>query len=145
MTEESLEEIGEPWFECRLPKDVLPTHYYLFIHPNLVEGTFEGNVVIDIEVNLPTMYILLHQTNLIIKTTKLSKNSLEIPIESAFAYPENHYWVIKLASHLDEGSYELMLSFKGKLGNGTLGLYKSTYINANNEERLVFHMAFYFY
>ncbi|CAH1400832.1 unnamed protein product [Nezara viridula] len=134
MTEESLEEAKGPWEAYRLPKDVLPSHYYLFIHPNLVEGTYEGNVIIEIQVCLPTMYILLHQTNLMIKTTKLSKNGQEVPIESTFAYPKNHYWVIKLSSFLEEGSYELMLSFKGKLGTGTLGLYKSTYLNANNEE-----------
>ncbi|XP_014289059.1 aminopeptidase A isoform X2 [Halyomorpha halys] len=140
MSEESLPlsflETGGPWEECRLPKDVLPQHYYLFIHPDLVEGTYNGNIVIDVKVCEPTMYILLHQTNLSIKATKLLKNDREIPIETTFAYTKNHYWVIKLASLLEEGLYVLSLSFKGKLGTGTLGLYKSTYVNANNEESI---------
>lgn len=136
MTEQvsELEDKEEPWHNCRLSKNVIPLRYYLFIFPNLDEGSFEGDVAIDIEVCVPTKHILLHQTNLDIMTTKLTKHSVEIPIESTFAYPENHYWVIKLPLLLEKGNYALIFTFKGKLGTGTLGLYKSTYINANNEE-----------
>ena len=35
----------------RLPKTVVPRHYALYLHPDLVGLTFTGHVVCDIEVS----------------------------------------------------------------------------------------------
>ena len=53
----------------RLPTNVLPSHYFLTIRPDLSDFTFAGREAIDVQVREPTKMIVL--------------NSLDIAIQSA--------------------------------------------------------------
>lgn len=128
-----------PWQNPRLTKDVLPEKYMLFLHPKIHLGIFEGIVSINISVVTPLFCILIHQTNLTIISTKLSNctTSEDVEIEKTWSFPKNHYWVIQLKEQIEPGNFMLFMAFKGKLSSSTLGLYKSTYKDAANEDRLV--------
>lgn len=134
----SITEEDMPWNSPRLPKNVLPVKYSLLIYPKIDAGTFHGDVLIDIKVSEPTQYILVHQTNLNIEHTRLSlksdAESESLIIEKTWSFPKNHYWVIQVAEKLEPNDYELYMSFKGNIGHGTLGLYKTTYTNALQEQ-----------
>lgn len=137
-SESSMAEEDMPWKSPRLPKNVRPVKYNLLIYPKIDVGLFHGDIMIDINVSSPTRFILVHQTNLNIEHTKLtSKNETSTGspiIEKTWAFENNHYWIIETTEKLQPGDYELYMSFKGTLGNGTIGLYKTTYTNPLKEQ-----------
>ncbi|XP_070546050.1 leucyl-cystinyl aminopeptidase-like [Ptychodera flava] len=49
-----------PYSSVRLPKDVVPETYDLFMHPNLTTQQFSGRVVINVRIAKPTSAIILH-------------------------------------------------------------------------------------
>ena len=46
--------------QLRLSEHVIPVHYDLFLHPDLVTGIFSGKVVITLDIQQPTDEIILH-------------------------------------------------------------------------------------
>lgn len=46
--------------DARLPKDVIPTNYIINIRPNMEEGSFTGNIKMNLSWNDDTRKISLH-------------------------------------------------------------------------------------
>lgn len=57
-----------------LPANVVPTHYDLTLEPDLVKFTFDGTVVIDLDVAEDSKSISLHTLELDIHSAKVSAN-----------------------------------------------------------------------
>lgn len=51
---------------CRLPKDVTPRNYDLKLKPNLTSFTFEGSLVIDVQVHQETTSVTLNAVDITI-------------------------------------------------------------------------------
>lgn len=60
-----------------LPTNVRPTHYDLTLSPDLVDFTFHGHVLINLDVNLPTTAITLNSNQLTIVSAKLTNLALK--------------------------------------------------------------------
>ena len=119
-----------PWEKnVRLPRTVLPLHYDLYLHPDLETGLFSGKVSIEVDNQMPTHHFLVHTKYLDILCWKVRKNGLEQPINEAFEYKPNEYFVIKMANSVSAGKYVIDLEFKGNLTRGIVGFYKSEYTN----------------
>ena len=53
-----------------------------------------------------------------------------IPLEAAFEYPQNEFWVVVPANGpVPVGNYSLSMKFEGRLDTGILGFYRSTYLD----------------
>ena len=126
---------NEPWEkDYRLPADTLPLHYEIYLHPDLVDGTFTGTIDIHINTTQPRDFILVHTKFLTVSSTKLTKghepNGEEIGISQTFEYAPNEFWVVKLNSEIPAGSYMLSMAFNGSLTIDIIGFYKSSYYNS---------------
>jgi puromycin-sensitive aminopeptidase len=55
----------------RLPREVVPSHYHVHVLPDLVRGTFRGEVAIDLELKRQTPSIELHAADLVIDHAEL--------------------------------------------------------------------------
>lgn len=55
----------------RLTRDVIPAHYHVHVLPDLVRGTFRGEVAIDLELKKQTPSIELHAADLVIDHAEL--------------------------------------------------------------------------
>jgi puromycin-sensitive aminopeptidase len=55
----------------RLSRDVIPSHYHVHVLPDLVRGTFRGEVAIDLELKRQTPSIELHAADLVIDHAEL--------------------------------------------------------------------------
>lgn len=54
-----------------LPGNVIPRHYHLTLEPNLKDFTYEGHVIIDLDVVEDTTSVSLNTLELNIKSTKV--------------------------------------------------------------------------
>ncbi|XP_014271442.2 glutamyl aminopeptidase [Halyomorpha halys] len=121
-----------------LPKDVIPSHYNLFLNPDLQNGTFSGEVDISINVSKQRHYLLLHIHELeIIKTSVYNEAGSEIKIYNSFSYPENQYWVILLKESIVPGKYSIKIQFSGSLTGKIVGFYRSTYTAQDGSKRYI--------
>ncbi|XP_055587828.1 glutamyl aminopeptidase-like isoform X1 [Uranotaenia lowii] len=115
----------------RLPRHIKPKHYDLLMNPDLEQGTFTGQVRINITISEPTDYVVLHSNKLAITDTFLNrvlpnKSETKVQIKKAYAYDTHQYWVVETES-IDSGEYRLGLDFEGNLTNQIVGFYSSTY------------------
>ncbi|XP_051168559.1 puromycin-sensitive aminopeptidase-like protein isoform X5 [Leptopilina boulardi] len=123
--------------EYRLPNNVKPLTYKLFLNPDLSaeNGTFEGSVSILIDIISTTNNLTLHASKLTIDTSQTilkSKKNQFIPVNHTL--DEDHeFLIINFENDLHRGQYELNLSFHGDFNsNSETGFYKNSYIDENN-------------
>ena len=116
----------------RLPRHVLPTRYDLVLEPHLNEATFDGRVVITVEVQSSTRQIVL--------------NSIELDIQSVFVDgqpapfsldPESERLSIGLIEELQPGSAMIDIVFVGTLNDKLRGFYRSTYVDHDGKHQVV--------
>jgi len=121
----------------RLPKEVKPMHYDLFLHPDLDNGTFSGNVTILLDVLDKRRTIALHQKNLNIISVSLKSHGLEenfgINISSIVDSVKNEMFIISTETEFNPGLYDLYLEFNGSLENKIVGFYSSSYVETENK------------
>lgn len=128
----------QPWEKnIRLPENILPLHYDLFLHPDINLGKFKGKVEIDLNVTSPAGFLAVHTKSLNITETKIVKNNEEVKIKEAFYSPGHLFWVILLPEEIEKGRAKLTLSFNGSLTGKIVGFYRSTYKSASGESRFV--------
>ncbi|XP_046435909.1 glutamyl aminopeptidase-like isoform X1 [Neodiprion fabricii] len=116
----------------RLPKDVKPIHYDLYLFPDLMKGTFKGNVTIAVDLSEIRDYICLHQKDLNIISTKVvtigREKNWEIEIQETYAVEKLETWVIAPKKEFQPGLYNVTLEFEGALQpDKIVGFYSSTY------------------
>lgn len=131
--------MSNPDESFRLPKEVIPIHYDLFLHPKLQEGTFSGKVTILIDVQDNRKTIALHQQDLTITSVKLTTYGLdkdyEINISSISRPTKYDIFVISTENEIQSGLYNLSLEFNGSLRDKIIGFYNSKYQYKTNETR----------
>ncbi|XP_008550321.1 glutamyl aminopeptidase [Microplitis demolitor] len=126
----------------RLPKEVKPLHYDLYLHPNLVDGTFKGQVTILIDVMEVKNYIALHQKDLNITKTTLKTydrdENFEISLRETYTIDKLEELVVSCNDDIQIGLYQLYFEFNGALQpDKIVGFYASTYKDENNATRTI--------
>lgn len=124
----------------RLPREIKPFHYDLFLAPDLNINAFNGNVKIKIQIEDSISYIALHANKLNITSTDLLKinpndGSLQkINILQTFPYEKYEYFVIEPEKLLMAGNYEIKMQFDGRLDKRIVGFYSSKYFDERKNE-----------
>lgn len=95
-----IKSIDRPWEESfRLPENVIPEHYELYMHPDLSAKTFSGRVTISLTSQEPRDHFLVHSQWLTITNTSLvSKKGSQSQVRSHYqpGLP-CHTWIMLLA------------------------------------------------
>jgi len=134
----------KPWEKSvKLPRNIWPIHYNLYINPDLENGSLYGEVSIKLQVRQPTKYILCHSKDLNITQTKLHLHrdkryryglGKAIRISSTFEYVQNQFFVVETKNILSSGIYILTMKFKGQLQTTLLtGFYLRSYKKPSGE------------
>lgn len=130
---------SEPDISFRLPKEIKPVHYDLFLHPNLQEGAFSGKVNILLDVLDTRRTIALHQKGLNIQSANLTtydrEENFEIKISSISKPTKYEIFVISTENEFNPGLYNLNLEFDGSLHDKIVGFYSSKYRDSQNRTR----------
>ena len=121
----------------RIPKDIRPEHYDLFLYPNLDTLNFYGKVEILIRCFKSTDRIIFHVKNLNTKNIKvLDDKEKEIKVKDVSENKERNLMMLQLEKDLKkDAKYCLAMDFDGKLANNMEGFYKSQYKTKDGEKR----------
>ncbi|KAM3439683.1 hypothetical protein NHJ13734_003623 [Beauveria thailandica] len=116
-----------------LPTNVIPRHYQLELEPDFDKFTFNGIVVIDLDIVEDSSSITLHSLEIVIRAVKITSGGREISQGLAIAQDEQRQTTtISFARRLNEGDKaQLELTFDGQLNNKMVGLYRSGYTKAD--------------
>lgn len=122
-----------PWSNPRLPRNVLPDHYDLLLHPDIEEGTFRGEVTIHLTIVNETDVLLVHAWQLTVDAVSVESPPTTgvVSVADSFLFPQNEYFVVKLTAPIQPGNASLTLSFAGPLTGRIVGFYRSSYKQGN--------------
>jgi puromycin-sensitive aminopeptidase len=122
--------------EHRLPRTVLPHHYELTLAPDLRSFTFEGVETVAVEVVEATDVIVCNAAELEIQraTLRQGERTIEATVELDEARERA---TIRLDGTADPGPWELELAFTGILNDKLAGFYRSTFTDADGNERVI--------
>lgn len=101
----------------RLPADIKPERYKIFIKPDFNSFSFNGEETIEVVVNKPTKEIVLHAAELEIFSSEAKVKYNKKSETATLIYPK----VIK------KGEHKIKLKFTGTLNDKMRGFYRSKY------------------
>jgi len=119
----------------RLPKDVRPLSYDVYLKPEFQNFTFEGEVKIVVEVLNDTTEIILHTNKQTIKLITVSGPDTEVNIIEPYIDYEKQFLIINSTSNFSAGTeYNISITFTAILSEDMSGFYRSSY-SIGNETR----------
>ena len=121
----------------RIPKDIWPEHYDLFLNPNLKTSNFDGKVDILLRCFKSTNQIIFHVKDLKTHNIKvLDDKDKEIKVKDVSENKERNLMILQLEKDLiKDAKYRLAMDFNGKLADNMEGFYKSQYKTKDGEKR----------
>jgi len=116
-----------------------PTHYDLYLFPNIETGEFSGQETITITVEEATDQIVLHSLNLNISSVSImntGSDTLEILETTVDAVRE--FLIFQLNEPLTKGrTVRLHIGFEGSMANKIVGLYSSSYVKEDETRKWI--------
>lgn len=133
-----------PHNNIRLPKQVLPLSYRIYIHPNLTTFKFTGTVNILLRCFQPTKNLILHIRDLSVGEIQLTDSKQKrLTIVRRMQHKENQQYLIATNEELKEKErYSLDMEFSGVLSKNMEGFYRSSYKTKSGQVRLVTNKYF---
>ena len=128
----------KPWKRVRLPNNIRPIHYNMFLKVNLQKWIFSGKSYISVQLTEATNTIIFHVNKLSIQTIQVHgfSDDKAFKIERQFHYKRNQFYVVVLVNKLKVGEYKLKINFDGKIETKELnGFYKSSYKTKDGKTR----------
>ena len=122
-----------------LPANVIPRHYHVTLEPDFKKMTFEGTVVIDLDVVDDSKSISLHTLELEIHGAKITTGDQIISSSPAISYNQDtQVSTFDFDNGAAKGSKaQLEVSFTGRINDKMAGFYRSTYKNPDGSEGLM--------
>lgn len=119
-----------------LPQHITPSHYTIFLAPDLENFIFQGEETIDIRITKPTNRITLHSAEIEVTSVHFeNKNSIEA---SRISYDKDAETVtFHFGKSIHPGVGKLKIAFAGILNNKMRGFYRSRYTHKGRE----YHMG----
>ena len=109
----------------RLPTTIVPSHYKLFLDPDIGQQKFTGEETITVQVQQATSEIVLNSLGLEISLAEATAaDQVALPAQVTYDQP-NEMVRLTFAKPVPKGIVGLHLKFSGKLTTGLRGLYLS--------------------
>ncbi|KAL4893852.1 peptidase family M1-domain-containing protein [Aspergillus ambiguus] len=120
-----------------LPTNVKPVHYDLTLEPNFEAFTYDGTVLIDLQVAEDTTSIALNSNEIDIHSAIVSAQGSVVASNPEISLnKDSQVATIKFADTIPAGSTaQLKLTFTGILNDNMAGFYRSSYKMPNGETK----------
>ncbi|KAI6182856.1 Aminopeptidase [Aphelenchoides bicaudatus] len=127
-----------PWKKIRLPTDLRPTRYKLWLHPNLTTFESPGSVEIDIEVVKETNLVIIHQQNLNITYFSLRVDSQSVSARLAVCEFLNQWAFVLDRKLLPEQRVKMKIEFSAAIPQAMMaGFYANYHVDHEKNEKTV--------
>ncbi|TLS26201.1 hypothetical protein PpBr36_05272 [Pyricularia pennisetigena] len=119
-----------------LPTNVVPKHYDLTLEPDLEKFTFNGSVVVHLDVAEDSKSISLHTLEIDVKSAKVTSGGQTITSSPKISYNEDtQVTKIDFDETISKGSKaELTIDFTGTLNDKMAGFYRAVYKRDDGSE-----------
>jgi len=119
----------------RLPKNVRPLSYDVYLKPDFQTFIFEGDMKIMVEVLEDTSEIILHTNKQNISLITVSGTDTEVNTTEANIDYDKNFLIINSTSNFSAGTeYTISITFTATLSEDMSGFYRSSY-SIGNETR----------
>lgn len=121
----------------RLPSEIRPIRYRVYINPDLKTGACDGTVSIQFQLDAVTNLIVLHAKDLNVHGISILNMMarMRIAIKTYYVDDTRELLIIELKEVLSVNkAYTLSASFDCKLDN-LIGSYRSSYVDEEGNER----------
>ncbi|KAK3695352.1 aminopeptidase 2 [Podospora appendiculata] len=122
-----------------LPANVIPRHYHVTLEPDFKKLTFDGTVIIDLDVAEESESISLHTLELDIHAAKISSGGQVVSATPKISYnADTQTTKFDFLSKVSKGNKaQLEIKFTGQLNDKMAGFYRSTYKNPDGTEGIL--------
>jgi puromycin-sensitive aminopeptidase len=121
----------------RLPRTVIPERYELTLTPDLAAATFAGEARIRVSVHEPVDRVVLNAVELDIASAELTAPSGDNLAGRVSLDEAEEQAVVTLDGTATPGVWDLHLTFTGILNDKLHGFYRSTFKDADGDERVI--------
>lgn len=121
----------------KLPATVRPERYQIRLTPDLSAFTFAGEETVSIRILEPVTAIVLNAAELQIHTAAVQAQSGRTIVGTVTLDEINERVILTFSAPLPPGSYQLHLTFSGILNDKLHGFYRSSYKDANGQEKML--------
>jgi len=121
----------------RLPHDVIPKRYELSLTPDIPNRSFTGEQSVAVEVRQPVRQIVLNAIELDIHTAEISAGNAGPIAATVTLDEETERATLAFPQEIPPGDWTLHLTFTGTLNDKLRGFYRSTYRNADGEQKAI--------
>ncbi|CAG5120980.1 unnamed protein product, partial [Candidula unifasciata] len=138
-----------PWRDLRLPRTLIPESYSIFLHANITESYFTGNVHMNLRVDQDTDFIVFHTKELNLsniniyvahdRNSSLRNFNTKVSVLKELEYVRNEQYYLHLGASVKSSSFvQVQVDFRGSLpsSNSMRGFYKSSY-TLRGQERYI--------
>jgi puromycin-sensitive aminopeptidase len=129
--------VVEPETETyRLPRTVTPSRYEIKLAPDLQKFKFDGEVTIHASVHEPVRSVVLNALELEIQEVSATAGGTRHE-GTVMLTPQNERMTITFPRELAPGSWSIKIKFVGTLNDKLHGFYRSTYKDANGNQKVL--------
>jgi len=119
----------------RLPLNSSPQRYGIRLTPDLAAAKFSGEEKVHLLVHEPAREIRLNAAELVIQEVSIKAKDGKTLRGEVTLDPENEQAAFHFTETLEPGPWELQLRFSGILNDKLHGFYRSSYKDANGQEK----------
>ncbi|KAL1861140.1 Aminopeptidase 2 mitochondrial [Paecilomyces lecythidis] len=122
-----------------LPTNVKPLHYDLTLEPDFEKFTYEGTVIIDLDVVEDTNSISLNSNEIDIHSTTVFAGGAVVTSSPEVTYNQDaQTTTVKFKETIPAGSKaQIKQTFTGQLNDNMAGFYRSSYKDKNGEKKYI--------
>jgi puromycin-sensitive aminopeptidase len=121
----------------RLPTTVVPERYEIKLTPDLSAAKFAGEEKVFIQVLAPVRQVVVNAAELEFQAVSIKGPGGKVVRGDVALEGENEQATFNFAETLNPGRWELQITFSGILNDKLHGFYRSTYKDANGQEKVL--------
>jgi puromycin-sensitive aminopeptidase len=121
----------------RLGRSVIPQRYDIHLSPDLENSSFAGEETISVQVETATAMVTLNSLELEIHSVSAEGPDGSSLIASAEVDDEHEQLRLTFPAALSVGDWKIRIDFGGRLNEKLAGFYRSTYLDASGNDRVL--------